>query len=209
MKLLALFTFSVLSAFSQPFTFGVKVGTPLDHFLGTVGNPAVSYHSGTQRYLIGPTAELRLPFGLGIEVDALFRHYNFQGDGSIAPGATLKTRGSTNAWEFPVLAKYRFPAPVVRPFVDAGIAWDTLQGYGQTVTVTSSVPVLPPADLNQPIHNTTKGFVLGGGLDVHAPFVHVSPEIRYTRWGAQHFFSPNGGFSSNQNQVELVVGITF
>ena len=63
-----------------------------------------------------------------------------------------------------------------------------------------------PAELNK---KTTTGFVLGFGVDVHALIIHVSPEIRYTRWGAQHFLDQNGGFHSSQNQAEFLVGITF
>lgn len=210
MRLLLVLALGPVLAYSQPFTLGVKLGAPLTDFLSTIQTPTINYHSGTNRYLVGPTVELRLPFGLGVEVDGLYRHYNFQGEGSISPpGSSLQTRGSTSAWEFPLLAKYRLPARIVRPFADAGVAWDTLQGFRQTVTVISPVPIRPPANLNQPTHNTTTGVVVGGGLDVHAPYVHVSPEIRYTHWGNRHFFSPNGGFSSNQSQTELIVGITF
>jgi hypothetical protein len=63
-----------------------------------------------------------------------------------------------------------------------------------------------PAELHK---NSVTGFVLGAGLDVHALLIHVAPEIRYTRWGAQHFLAPNGGLNSNQNQAEFLVGITF
>ena len=59
-----------------------------------------------------------------------------------------------------------------------------------------------------PSKNTTTGFVVGGGLDIHLLILHISPELRYTRWGAKHFLDPNGGFSSNQNQAEFLLGIT-
>jgi hypothetical protein len=86
------------------------------------------------------------------------------------------------------------------------VAWDTLTGLEHSVT--SVVPV-PPVIANAFFrHNTTSGFVLGAGLDVHALIIHLQPEIRYTR-GAQHFLDPNGGFSSNQNQAEFLLGITF
>jgi len=51
--------------------------------------------------------------------------------------------------------------------------------------------------------------VMGVGLDIHALVIHLSPEIRYTRWGTEHFKLPNGSFLSNQNQAEFLVGITF
>jgi hypothetical protein len=168
---------------------------------------------------VGGTAELRLPFGLGIEADALYRHYNFQTVGALGPaGATLTTGGSTGAWEFPLLAKYRFPTRIVRPFLDAGVAWDTLQGFKQAISVVSPIPIAAPPSYNQPAHNTTTGIVIGAGLDIHVPFVHVSPEVRYTHWGTQHFvastvvqgiFSASSGYSSNQDQVEAMIGITF
>lgn len=63
-----------------------------------------------------------------------------------------------------------------------------------------------PAELNK---RAVAGFVTGAGVDVHLLFLDFSPEIRYTRWGAQQFVSPFGGLSSNQNQVEALLGITF
>jgi len=39
--------------------------------------------------------------------------------------------------------------------------------------------------------------------------LHISPEIRYTRWGSSHFNIPNGSAISNQNQAEFLVGFTF
>lgn len=59
--------------------------------------------------------------------------------------------------------------------------------------VVSPIPIRPPTNLNQRIHNTTSGFVIGRGLEVHAPYVRVSPEVRYTNWGSPHFLSSNGG----------------
>ncbi|MDD1678148.1 MAG: PorT family protein, partial [Methanomicrobiales archaeon] len=165
--------------------------------LQTVQSPNLGFNSTTNRYIIGPTAELRLPFGLGFELDALYRHYNLQATGTAVAGGA-----STGAWEFPLLAKYRFPSAVVRPYVDGGIAWDRLVGFQQFATsVAQGAPQIR--------HDTTTGYVVGAGLDVHALFLHLSPEIRYTRWGAQHFLDPNGGFSSNQNQAEFLLGITF
>ena len=225
LKLLLLSLASALAAVSQPFTLGVKVGTPANQFLDTVESSNINFHSYTNRYLVGGTGELRLPFGLGVEVDALYRHYNFQTVGTFPPaGSTITAGGSTGAWEFPLLAKYRFPTKVVRPFIDAGIAWDKLQGFKQVVTVVSTNPFLPPQNLNQPAHDVTTGAVVGFGVDIKVPYVHVSPEFRYTHWGSQHFvtgtplttngnpfpgFTANTGFSSNQNQAEVMVGITF
>ncbi|HWB82990.1 MAG TPA: outer membrane beta-barrel protein [Bryobacteraceae bacterium] len=208
MKLFVLFLFGVASAFSQPFTFGIKAGVPLTDFVSTVQSPNFGFNSTTNRYIIGPTAELRLPFGLGVEVDALYRHMSFEGSGTIQ-NAIQNISTSTGVWEFPLLVKYRFPMPIARPFVNAGVAWDSLSGVkhsfselgGSNTTTTSSNPQLH--------HSTTIGYVVGAGLDVHAIFLHVSPEIRYTRWTSEHFLDPNGLLHSNRNQAEFLLGITF
>jgi opacity protein-like surface antigen len=201
-----------VTAFSQPFGFGVRAGVPLNDFVRTVQRPNFLFNSTTNRYVIGPMAELRLPFGLGVEVDALYRHFNFRGTAAasvlsikaLPPTGTLSA--NTGVSEFPLLAKFRFPSKVIRPYWDGGVAWDTLTGLEQSVTAV--VPV-PPARSLVVRHHTNSGFVLGAGLDVHVLIIHLQPEVRYTRWGAQHFFDPNGGFSSNQNQAEFLLGITF
>jgi hypothetical protein len=53
--------------------------------------------------------------------------------------------------------------------------------------------------------------VIGAGLDVHV-LLHIMPEIRYTRWGMDHFsgaLAPAGSVNSNRNQAEFLLGITF
>ena len=195
-----------VAAFSQPFGFRVRAGVPLNDFVNTVQSQNFGFNSTTNRYIIGPMAELRLPFGLGVEVNGLYRHFSFRGTAPSSTG-TLFTSANSGAWEFPLLAKFRFPSKVIRPYVNGGVAWDTLTGLEQSVTSVVPVPPLIASTLVR--HNTTRGFVLGAGLDVHALIIHLQPEVRYTRWGAQHFLDPNGGFSSNQNQAEFLLGITF
>lgn len=179
------------TAMAQPFSAGIKAGLPLTDFVNTV-NGVTS--TKTNRYLVGPTAELHLPWGLGVEVDALYRHFQYTN----IVGSTLGALGSVNSsgdWEFPVLLKYRFPAKVVRPYVDGGVAFDVLSGLSSAATGSTQ-------------KTTTKGAVLGVGLDVHVAIIHILPEFRYTRWTDQHFNVANV-LGSNQNQAEVMVGITF
>jgi hypothetical protein len=56
-------------------------------------------------------------------------------------------------------------------------------------------------------HSTTAGAVVGAGLDIHF-IVHITPDLRYTRWTNQHFNISNV-LNSNQNQAEFMVGVTF
>jgi hypothetical protein len=180
------------SSFAQPFSAGFKAGLPLTDFVNTV-NGVTS--TSTQRYLIGPTAELHLPWGFGVEVDALYRHFDYTNIIGSTTGALGSVTSSAGDWEFPLLLKYRFPAKVVRPYVDGGVAFDRLTGLTSAVT-------------GSPEKGTTTGAALGAGIDIHLLIIHFLPEIRYTRWTSQHFNVANV-LSSNQNQAEVMVGITF
>ena len=209
MRLLCLFTMAAALAFAQRFSFGIKGGVPLTDFMDTVENIS---HSVPNRYIIGVTGELRLPLGFGVEADALYRHLNYSTQQPPANNLQTSTQTTANAWEFPLLLKYRFPMVIARPYVSAGVAWDTLSGVTQTVTdtivptrSTTTRTTSSPAELQ---HNTTMGFVMGAGIDIHALVLHISPEIRYTRWANPHF-NLNGIINSNQNQAEILVGITF
>ena len=215
-RFLFVFILGAASCFGQPFSAGIKVGMPLSDLVnaGTSGN--FNFSAQTNRYIFGGTAELRLPFGLGVEVDALYRHLSYTGSGSIV-GLTTTTQSistTSNAWEFPILAKYRFSKEgPLRPYVSGGLAWNTLQGLKQVVTTgnlatgtTTTASTSSPAELT---HSTTRGIVLGAGVDIHALVIHIVPELRYTRWGAQNIFDANGGIHSNQNQAEFLVGFTF
>jgi hypothetical protein len=191
MKLPLLFLGTVALAFSQPFSAGIKIGLPLTDFLNTV-NAATT--TTTNRYLVGPEVELRLPAGFGVEFDALYRHFDYTN--IIGSGVNAVTGvGHSGAWEFPLLLKYKFPSRIVRPYVEGGVAWDALSGVTNTAGITTG-------------NTTVMGAVLGVGIDIHALVIHVAPELRFTRWTSQHFNIANV-LNSNQNQAEFLVGITF
>lgn len=218
MRPLVLLLLAAAPAYSQLVSFGVKGGVPLTDFVNAASgsNPSgfIDFATHTNRYIIGATGELRLPFGFGVEVDVLYRHFNYQ---STMMGVDTVSSGATkgNAFEFPLLGKYHFGhTKVLKPFVDAGVAFDTLQGLTQTIqnTVISTTNLITNTTSSTPTqlrHSTVRGYVFGGGLDFKFLVVHIQPEIRYTRWGAQHFFDPSGLLHSSENQGEFLLGITF
>jgi hypothetical protein len=59
------------------------------------------------------------------------------------------------------------------------------------------------------VSGTNKGAVLGAGLEFNLHLVRVSPEIRYTRWGATNLADFGGVLRSNKNQAEVLIGLTF
>jgi hypothetical protein len=197
LTLLGLPLFLASSAFALgPFSLGVKGGVALtdafpDH-TDTSGGSAQSTYSDSKDYIVGPMVELRLPFGLGVEADALYRplHLTTQTEGL---GHALFTSSTTSSWEFPILAKYRFGFPLVHPYIEAGPSFRTLGG-----TLGSSL--------------SDKGFTGGAGIELNALLLRVAPEFRYTHWGNDTAPNPSGGASvipSNRNQVEFLVGLSF
>ena len=200
---------SLSPGIAQSVSVGLKAGARLsDAFGGSSG--AVSDES--KRYTVGPMVDVRLPFRLGIEFDALYQPVGYTVQNFDFNFFTRRER--SNSWEFPIIAKYRLPGRV-GPYVGVGYAPRVVSGsrvdgqidydlQGHIVAVSST-----KLDTN---YDTTHGLVIGGGFKIPVSHFHVSPEIRYTRWnkpflnvGGSHGF----GYSSQQNQVELLFGLTW
>lgn len=146
-------------AFCGPLGIGVKAGVPVTELVMSSfwSNGAAAPSGG--RYVIGPTVELRLPFGLGIEANALYRHVN---------------NPSASAWEFPILAKYRILSHEgLAPYAVAG-------GAFQRNDLLRAFQVGPS--------QTISGFVLGGGVEAKLSIIRLAPEIRYTHWTGDFSF---------------------
>lgn len=189
------------NAFAQfPVSIGVKGGVALTDafenntfsYPNTLTPPVVIHnYSPSKDYIVGPFVEVRLPFGLGVEADALYRPLHFATTDEVNNVPVTPYLERSNSWEFPILAKYRLKLPIARPYVDAGPSFRT------TGALTS-------------YYLSNHGFTAGVGVDIKALLLHVSPEIRYTRWGADTKLpGATAPVYSNVNQVELLVGIAF
>ena len=167
-------------AFAQNFSFGVKGGVPLANSLKVIDT--ATYTSSKSPFVLGPAVELHLPLWLGVEADLLYRRLQY------TSGANSRTTGQ--AWEVPLLAKYRAPGVLLRPYVAAGYSFRRLA----------------LTELSGPF---TTGPTLGGGLELHVLRVRFSAEIRYTRWGSSSFKAALGGLATQLNQADLLLGIMF
>lgn len=202
------FVFGAPAVFAQlPIGFGVKGGVALTDAFNTsstsesiasgttlvqTSSVSLSSYSDAKDYLIGPFVELRLPFGLGAEVDALYRPLSFATSNTSTSG-TFYTSERFSSWEFPVLGKYRFKSHIVRPYVDAGPSFRSVSG--------SAGPYF-----------SNHGFAAGAGVDFKLLLLHISPEIRYTRWASGSPSVATAVYPATDpklNQVELLVGISF
>lgn len=196
---------------AQWISVGVKGGVPASDAFETVRTANLSYLSDTKRYLVGGTFEVRLPLGLGVEFDALYRRLNYEttaGPGGFCPTCGPSTAStSANSWEFPLLLKLRAASPAVRPFVAGGPSFRALSDVRQFITdPLGRRETGDPAELS---NRASTGLTLGAGLELGGRFRFV-PEVRYTRWGWENFQSPAlPQFRNNQNQVDVLVGIHY
>jgi hypothetical protein len=200
MKLVLLLLLGTTGVFAQ-LSFGVRGGLPLTNFFEAASNPDETFTSSATRFIIGPTVELRLPAGFGLEADALFRHFQYNGTTNLVD--ELVRSSASNAWEFPLLVKYRTPGVFVKPFLDGGVAFDHWSGTNQIVAAVTGI------GSSSGTSGTNVGIVLGAGIELHLPLVRLSPEIRYTRWSAANVTDLGATLRSNQNQAEFLVGLTF
>jgi hypothetical protein len=199
MKMKTTFCFSLFLlagsalANAQSFSVGVLGGAPFQDVVnnGTVnGIQAVARSSN---FTIGPSFQVNLPLSLRLEVDALYRPYNFD--------LTSRTTGvniTAQEWRFPVLAQYRFSTPLVKPFLEGGLSFEHLGNLSSLASTIANGP-------GQLVHRNDTGIVLGGGVDVKLPLIiRLSGELRYTRQTVSNFAS-----FSNLNQAEVLFGIHF
>jgi len=163
--------------------FGLVAGVPLSGDFRDGPFPPRAFTGAATRIFdvrlaAGLTAEADLTKHLVLEANGLYRRLHFK-DG---PQVVV-------TWQIPVLAKYRFSAPGVRPFVEAGPSF-RLTG-----------------NLNgaRPSHY---GITAGLGAEKQVSGLKIAPVLRYTRWAADGKRASVLALT-NTNQVELLVGFSF
>ena len=171
--------FSGMAA-AQPFGAGLKVGTTLTDAVHAIGTNSIP---STQHLIAGPYLEVRLPFSLAVEGDALYELGLFSD--AVSGGST---------WQFPILLKYRMLKGPLRPYIEGGPSFSR-------ITDIAEIPSL--------IHRSNYGGVIGVGVELKLLVLRVSPEIRYNMWALRNLRSPLGIFESNHNIATFTVGIGF
>ena len=207
-----------LPCFGQQLEFGVKGGIPVTSAFQTGSFFTMDFgesaSSATRRYTVGPMVELRLPHGFEFEFDVLYSRLGFA---DLTKSVALifdYANTSANSWSFPVLAKYRLPAfRVVRPYIEVGPSFRTVSGVSVSTTRIIECcfgPASGPTHSSSDSHlnnRSNAGVATGLGMQVRLAFLHISPEVRFTHWKADQQADPY--LHANQNQVEVLLGITF
>lgn len=180
-----------------PLGFGLKGGARLTDFTASSSDVTTADHV----YTIGPYAELRLPFGLSIEADLLYKK----------SGATLLGIGNNptpyatydmDSFDVPILLKKSFSHTglIFKPFVEAGLAnrYSTGFPYG------APPPMTPPPIKADTTSGWQEGIAIGGGVQFKILMVKISGELRWSRYGN---ISASSLPKLNANQAELLLGI--
>jgi hypothetical protein len=155
--------------------------------------------------------ELGLPLGFAVEVDALYHRTDY----FIETPNEGPQSGRANSWEFPVLLKYKLGTPLIKPFVEAGVAPRTISGTVND-TDTSILAGAGVATTSSFSSNTnwkaSLGVVLGGGVQFGLGPLRISPEVRYTHWTStpiNETFANGPTIHSTQQQADILVGIAW
>jgi hypothetical protein len=195
----------------QSVSIGVKAGGRLTDDMSSIGAAT----SESKRYIVGPTLEFGLPLGLSVEVDAMYQRQGYQASfsGPIG-GSTDWVRA--NAWEVPVLARYKLPIPILKPYVEAGVAPRLMSGASDS-SIYSSMDIPTGVVTYGHSHGAANwpdsvGTVMGAGVQFGFGSLRLAPEVRYTRWNSTPI-NESGSygyeFHSAQNQVDLLLGVSW
>src|ERR1700685_722276 len=129
-KVLILLALGAISASAQSiFSIGVIGGAPFTDVVKATNQNSLAFVPTSTNFTVGPSFQVNLPLSLRLEVDALYRPYSFTATST--PTAPLAAsiapiNVSGTQWSFPILAQYRFKAPIVKPFVEVGVSFDHL-----------------------------------------------------------------------------------
>jgi hypothetical protein len=189
-KLLLILMLAQAAVAGDRFGIGARVGIPLTDAYDKVRDGDFTLESSTKRFTAGPSAELFLPLGFGLELDVLYK----KTDVDVSGGEAGPVSDSVRVWEIPLLAKYRFPGLGLRPFLGAGGAF---RSFGD----------LPSVSTN--LKDSGWGAVVGAGLEIKIRRLRISPEFRFTRWGSGQSGDNGSVIKYSRNQADFLLGFTF
>ena len=163
---------------------GVVLGVPLTEDVQSSPEPLPPYTGEVRRKfdfrsVAGVVVEAPIGERLSIEVDGLYRRLRYKNDPSVVV-----------TWEIPVLGKYTLSTRALMPFLEGG----------------PSFRVAGNLNFTNPSHY---GTTVGVGTNIRLRRFKIAPAVRYTRWAADGPKLTSPPVLTRQNQVELVIGISF
>src|SRR5262249_46390837 len=135
-----LFFFTATGAFGQHVEFGIKTGVPRTDVLETT--TAFGFEAHTKGYTMGPVMDIRIPGQFSVEIGAMYKRFDQQGQATTILGYTCldceegpvairqfqNVSKAGRSWEFPVTLQYHVPYRSLRPYVEGGFSFNNLSG---------------------------------------------------------------------------------
>ncbi len=191
---LLLFALAVNTFAAGPVTFGVRGGVPFnvaDSLASRLGASSTTVHLE-----VGPTAGVRLPLGLAVEGDALFRRRTL----NLGSFAGFNAGAHADSWQFPVMLKFTPGRQAISPVF----------GAGATVRHINNFSAVPAFLFSGATSANTVGFVAGGGVRFRVGPLNITPEVRYTHWrGGSFSQSVLNLLPLSREEASILVGLTF
>ena len=196
----ALFLAAVVPTFASGLSVGLKMGVPVTDIVRTNGYEigGLPFQANVNRFAIGP-----------VEFGAIYKQFHQQAGqvqiirevGSPFQILTSPYSQTGRSWEFPITGQYRFPGSVLRPYLEAGVCFNHLSSLFSPFRTTSAnlTGIIKPDHFTE----NRRGVTIGAGLDFKLPVIHVTPGIRYTRYGQAEIWLPSA------TAVDFLVGFTF
>lgn len=181
------------SASAQRVSFGVLAGgyTSSDFDSKYVTHPGFLpdiVRSGSGGYIIGPFVAVRLFQHLSLGVEALYKPLHYSAAASFLNGVPIGfARAAVVTWQFPILARYKFPLGRVNPFLEGGPSFRTAGNLNSS----------------DPSH---VGVSAGVGVETEWRRFRVAPRVRYTRWANDSRFAD---VRTRADQLEFLLGIGY
>lgn len=151
--------------------------------------------SGPRGIFPGALVEATISEPLSIEANAIAREFRSTTErvGGVSPQPVYGAEpivGSFSTREFPVLAKWRLTAGIVRPFLAIGPSF--------------RIP-------KKNYYYSACGATAGAGVEIRWKMLRFSPSLRYARWANDRDLPPGERANSGlrTNQVALLAGVSF
>jgi hypothetical protein len=189
---------------AQSLSCGLSLGMPLNNLADANG----SHVANTMPFTLGPSLRISLPFSLGVDLDLLYKKLEF---GLTSNPASI----AAHRLELAPMLRYDFTRLPIHPFLHAGMSFNWIATVSGSDSCRGALAgsdryyCLDGEIVAEIRHSHTHGFVLGGGLDFYLAALHLTPELRFTRWVDRNFGTRDSSLRSNLNQVEFLVGILF
>lgn len=183
------------SASAQRISFGAVVGGYanrdfVDHYnIPMLPFPPDTVRSDSGGYVIGPSIEVHFTRRFSLGLDALYKPLHYEQSATFTQtGEVIGFAPATVVtWQFPVLARYRFPLGRIRPFIEGG---PSLRATGNL-------------NLSNPSHF---GVSAGAGIEAQWGRLSLAPGVRYTRWAKDIWWA---NVRSRPDQVEVLVRLSW